>query len=157
MRESCDSTHGEDGRFLHIGSYPYNDVKLLLDCFVEEGVSFGFSPKGDSKAPRSGGCCGGGTPVFVHPDDLDRALEIRQRVLKIEAVASWEEPLEEEPAAAEDDYTRCPKCDSIDVLYDSFSYHHSVMHFLIAFMPWKWKYKKWYCRKCWHVWEPEAK
>jgi len=73
------------------GTYPNEDARLLLEGFVSEGVGFTLDVNKMGVANISafqaanGGTFGAGVgiAIAVHTDDCDRAMEIRQRVLKI--------------------------------------------------------------------------
>ena len=73
------------------GTYSTKDARLLLDAFVSEEVDFTLEVDkmgvADVSAFRAanGGTFGAGVglAIGVHTDDCDRAMEIRQRVLKI--------------------------------------------------------------------------
>jgi len=73
------------------GTYPNEDARLLLDAFVSEDVRFTLDVDKMGVADMSafqaanGGTFGAGVGIAigVHTDDCDRAMEIRQRVLKI--------------------------------------------------------------------------
>lgn len=73
------------------GTYANADARLLLDAFVLEDIGFtlDLNKIGLSDLPpplaAAGGTFGAGVGIAigVHFDDYDRAMEIRQRVLKI--------------------------------------------------------------------------
>ena len=73
------------------GTYPNEDARSLLDAFVSEDVAFTLDADKMGLADMSafqaanGGTFGAGVGIAigVHADDCDRAMEIRQRVLKI--------------------------------------------------------------------------
>jgi hypothetical protein len=73
------------------GTYPNEDARLLLDVFVSESVRFTLDVDKMGVAnisafqAASGGTFGAGVGIAigVHADDCDRAVEIRQRVLRI--------------------------------------------------------------------------
>lgn len=75
----------------YIGTYPNGDVRLLLDAFVREGIGFTLNADmmGLAEMPAFQAAYGGtfgtgvGIAIGVHTDDCDRAMDIRQRVLKI--------------------------------------------------------------------------
>lgn len=73
------------------GTYTNEDARLLLDAFVAEEIDFTLDVDKMGLADLSafqaanGGTFGAGVgiAVGVHTDDGDRAMRIRQRVLKI--------------------------------------------------------------------------
>ena len=77
--------------FEFFGAYPNEDARLLLDAFVNEDVGFTLDADKMGLANMSafqaanGGTFGAGVGVAigVHTEDCDRAMEIRQRVLRI--------------------------------------------------------------------------
>ena len=77
--------------YKYFGTYPNFDARRLLDAFVREDIDFtldtGKMGLADIPAVRAayGGTFGTGVGIAigVHIDDCAKALEIRQRVLKI--------------------------------------------------------------------------
>jgi hypothetical protein len=75
----------------YFGTYSNTDAQLLLDAFVKGDIAYTLNvdkmPLADMSAfhAANGGTFGAGVGIAigVHTDDCDRAMEIRQRVLKI--------------------------------------------------------------------------
>lgn len=75
----------------YFGTYPHYDARLLLDAFVSQDIDFTLNA--DEMGIRNmsafeavnGGTYGAGVGIAigVHVDDCDKAMAIRQRVLKI--------------------------------------------------------------------------
>jgi hypothetical protein len=71
-----------------LGTYPPYDARLVLEAFLDAGVRYALDP-GKSEGDQAvvfgasyGGACG--VTIGVHKEDLERAISIRNRVLKIE-------------------------------------------------------------------------
>lgn len=77
--------------FEFFGTYPNSDARVLLDAFVQEGVEFTLN--GDKMGAAGmtaaqaahGGTFGAGVGIAigVQVEDIERAMEIRQRVFRI--------------------------------------------------------------------------
>ena len=87
-----DSTETEEApaapEYVHFGSYENWEARRLLDAFTAAPVRFGFSPRPEASDPllvTGHGSYGrhAGLRIFVHPDDVSLASEIRTRVFKI--------------------------------------------------------------------------
>ena len=135
-------------QLVSLGSFPTRDARTLLDALSAQDIRFEMAPA------RCG--CGQGIGVAVHIDDHDRAAKIQTELFP-SAETTMEEEVPPEPMNPEDDFHRCPKCSSVEVLYDSFSWREELhTQFLIFAMPWLWKEKKWHCRHCKNTWEASA-
>jgi hypothetical protein len=71
-----------------LGTYPPYDARVVLEAFLDAGVRCSLDPgknTGD-QATAFGASYGGtsGVTIGVHTEDLERAISIRNRVLKIE-------------------------------------------------------------------------
>ena len=74
-----------------IGTYPNSDARSLLDAFVEAGIRFtlDLDKMGiESMSPVQaafGGTFGAGVGITigVHLDDLEKAMRIQEKVMKI--------------------------------------------------------------------------
>jgi len=74
-----------------IGTYSNKDARLLLDAFAAEEIDFTLdvNKMGIQNMPAlqaaSGGTFGTGVGIAigVHADDCDKAVAIRQRILKV--------------------------------------------------------------------------
>src|SRR5205823_5728213 len=71
-----------------IGTYPPYDARLVVEAILDAGVRYTLDP-GKSEGDQTtafGAAYGGanGIAIGVHTDDLERAISIRNRVLKIQ-------------------------------------------------------------------------
>ena len=151
----------KDKKFSDFGTYSYSDAKLLLDNFIEGGVRFNFSENSEELKNVSpliaayGGTFGqgAGTAIYIHPDDIELAMEIRGRVFNLKYSAAEDDKMYDDIVKTKDEFPKCPKCSSVSIIYDSVSYRNVLMQLVVTFMPWRWKEKKWHCFDCLHTWE----
>ena len=79
-------------KYEHFGTYQNWEAKQLLNAFDQENIRFDFAEdaremKNAGKfMAQSGGTFGAGVglAIYVHPQDVERAVAVRGRIFKIE-------------------------------------------------------------------------
>ncbi len=95
----------------------------------------------------------GGVGVQVRTADVERADEILQAVLNLDAVGG--EPISSDTEIDQDSDTtseiRCPQCGSENVHYEKFSRRLVFASWALLNVPLPFFKKKWKCRECEHL------
>ena len=90
----------------------------------------------------------GGVKLQVKELDVQRTIKIlRQEPVSADSVG--------DKVREDDDKSRCPKCNSLDVDYEKFSRRLVFASWLLLGIPFPIQRRKWKCRKCGYQWKYE--
>jgi Flp pilus assembly protein TadD len=90
----------------------------------------------------------GGVKLQVREHEVEKALEILG--MEPEGVEDTEDDLDE---AEQDEYTRCPNCNSGSIRYEEYAKRGVFASHLLLGFPLPFLKRKWHCQECGHEWK----